>query len=250
MRASRRRTRHRDNLASPDAVRHILTQLRRRCPDKLPGSERQLLKMLESVRHYEKRPIVDESRGRPRRWPRRDVVEIADKLRDILMSKTEGRISISSFVSLYLPILHYPTDVTRALSDGRINIRESAYLARLTPEKLNRSSREARQVRTNILNAHLLTRGSQESLRRRTQAALGALSEEERHQDKAGWQIADELVKKNPHDARHLFYEESYRLIEAMRDIEPEDLKGKNLAEFLRQIDRLITMLRRAKKRS
>jgi hypothetical protein len=249
MRASRRRTRRRDNLASPDAVRHILAELRRRCPDKLSSSERQVRRMLESVRHYEKRPIVDESRGRPRRWPRRDVVEIADRLRDILTSNTEGRISISSFVSLYLPILHYPADVTRALSDGRINIRESAHLARLTPEKLNCASREARQVRTNILNAHLLTRGSQESLRRRTQAALGTLSEKERHPDKAGWQIADELVNENPHDSRHLFYDESCRLIEAMRDIKPEDLKGKNLVEFLRQLDRLISMLSRAKKR-
>jgi hypothetical protein len=51
MRASRRRTRRKDCLASPKAVRSILDQLRRRCPKVLPGVERQVVKMLESVRH-------------------------------------------------------------------------------------------------------------------------------------------------------------------------------------------------------
>lgn len=62
--------------------------------------------------------------------------------------------------------------------------------------------------------------------------------------------MADELIKENPYDARHLFYEEIQRLIEAMRETGPEDLKGKNLIEFLRQINRLLGMLSRAKQRS
>ncbi len=120
MRASRRRTRRKDPLASPEAVRRILDQLRRPCSKVLPSVESQVVKMLESVRHYEKRPIVDESRGRPRRWPREDVADIAEKLKDILARKTESRISTSSFVSMYLPILRYPADVTNALREGEI----------------------------------------------------------------------------------------------------------------------------------
>jgi hypothetical protein len=249
VRASRRRTRRKDPLASPKTVRSILDQLRRRCSKVLPSTERQLLKMLESVRHYEKRPIVNESRGRPRRWPRENVAEVAEKLRDILERKTEGRISSSSFISLYLPILHYPGDVTNALSNGEINIREAAYLARLKPESLNCAPREARQMRADILKAHLLTKGSQESLRRRVKTSLGTSSEETRH-GKSGRQMADELIKKNPYDARHLFYEEIHHLIEAMQETKPEVLKGKTLIEFLRQIDRLIGILRHTKKRS
>ncbi|HEY0321406.1 MAG TPA: hypothetical protein VGC66_10650 [Pyrinomonadaceae bacterium] len=206
--------------------------------------------MLESVRHYEKRPIVDKFRGRPRRWPREDVIEVASKLRDILERKTEGRISTSSFVSLYLPILHYPADVTDALSDGEINIREAAYLARLTPKSLNCAPRAARQMRADILRAHLLIEGSQESLRRRVNTALSTLLEGDPHYGKSGRQMADELIKKSPYDARHLFYEEIHRLVEAMRETGPDDLKGKNLAIFLRQIDKLINMLRRSKSRS
>lgn len=250
MRASRRRTRHKDPLASPDAVRGLLNQLRRRCPKALPNLERLVVRMLESVRHYELTPVVDESRGRPRRWPRQDVVEVAEKLRDILRRETGGRISTSSFVSLYLPILRCPTDVTKALSDGEINIREAAYLTRLTPENLKCSSREARQIRAEILKAHLLIKGSQESLRQRVKATLGASSEEETRHGKFGKQIADELVNENPYDARHLFYEEIQWLIEAMGETKPEDLEGKKLVEFLRQIDKLLAMLRRGKQRS
>jgi hypothetical protein len=250
MRASRRRTRRKDPLASPEAVRRILDQLGRQCPEVLPRIEKQVMKMLESVRHYEKRPSVDESRGRPRRWPRDNVAEVAKKLGEILERKTEGRISSSSFVSLYLPILRYPADVTNALRDGEINIREATYLAWLTPEKLKCAPREARQWRAEILKAHLLTKGSQDSLRQRIKTALGMPFVEKPGRGKSGRQIADELIKENPFDARHLFYEEIQQLIETMREIKPEDLKGNILVEFLRQIDRLLSILRRSKKRS
>jgi hypothetical protein len=250
MRISRRRTRRKDSLASPEAVRRILDQLRGQCLKVLPKAETQVVKMLESVRHYEKRPIVDESRGRPRRWQRAEVAKVAEKLTDILDRKTDGRISASSFVSLYLPILRYPADITNSLRNGEINIRESAYLARLTSDSLKCSPREARQMRAEIFKAHLFTKGSQESLRHRVKIALGVPSEEEPLQMKSGRQVADELIKENPYDARHLFYEEIQQLIEAMRQTELEDLKGKNLVEFLRQIDRLLGMLRRGKRRS
>lgn len=249
MRSSRRRTRRKDALASPENVRRILDHLRRQCPKVLPNSEKQLIRMLESVRHYEKRPKVDESRGRPRRWPRDNVVEVAEKLRGILDRKTEGRLSTSSFVSLYLPILRYPPDVINALREGEINIREAGYLAWLTPERLKCATRDARQMRAEILKAHLLTKGSQESLRQRVKTVLGVLSEKEPRHGKSGRQTADQLVKDDPYDARHLFYEEIQQLIEVMRETGPEDLRGKTLVEFLRQIDRLLGMLRRAKNR-
>lgn len=247
MRKSRRRSRHADPLASPEAVRRILAQLSRQCPKILPRSERQVVKMLESVRHYEARPVVNESRGRPRRWPREDVAEVAEKLRSILDRKTDGRVSLSSFVSLYLRILRYPPDVTAALKERTINLRESTYLARLTPERLGSVPQQSRQLRGEILKAHLKTNGSQESLRLRVKTMLGELMEGPEKSGKSGRQKADELVRQNPYDATHLFYEEISLLIEAMREIEPEGLKGKTLTEFLRQIDKLLNMLLRFK---
>jgi hypothetical protein len=205
--------------------------------------------MLESVRHYESRPVVDETRGRPRRWPREQVAEVAGKLRRILDRKTGGRVSPSSFVSLYLRVLRYPADVAAALAEGEINIREAAYLARLVPERLRQTPQQARQLRAEILKVHLKTNGAQESLRLRVKAALGELPEGPSRPGKPSRQKADELIRQNPYDARHLFYEELQLLIEAMQQVEPDDLKGKRLGEFLRQLDKLLSMLRRNKQR-
>jgi hypothetical protein len=206
--------------------------------------------MLESVRHYERRPIVEGKRGRPRRWRREDVSVVSEKLEKSLERKTEGRVSAASFISLYLPILRYPTDVTDRLIAGDVNIREAAYLARLTPERLKCAPREARYMRAELLKAHLLTNGSQESLRRRVKATLGEISEGELSmwKGKSGRAKADAMLDKNPYDARHLFYEEIQHLIEAMYEIGPEDLKDNTLIEFLRQLDRLQTLLRRVKR--
>lgn len=204
--------------------------------------------MLESVRHYERRPSIDKTRGRPRRWLREDVATVAEKMREILKRSTGGRIAPSSFISLYLPVLRYPKDVTYALSEGKINIREAAYLSRLTPERLKRPMREARMIRAEILAAHLLTSGSQSTLRRRVKNALGELHLEEAHPNKSGRKKADELLAENPYDARHLFYEEVQQLTDLMRRTEPDELKGKVLGEFLLQIDKLLNMLRRVRK--
>jgi hypothetical protein len=191
---------------------------------------------------------VDESRGRPRRWSRKDVSVVAEKLKTILERKTSGRVSLSSFVSLYLPILRYPTDVSNALSQGEVNIREAAYLARLTPERLNCNAQQARKLRTELLKSHLLTKGSQSSLRIRAKAMLGELLEEEQKLGGMGRHRADELTKVNPYDARHLFYEEIGQLVEEMQRIEPDDLKDKTLSKFLLQIDKLLGMLREVKR--
>jgi hypothetical protein len=249
MHTSRRRTRYKDPLASPEAVRDILGQLQRQCREEIPISDRLALKMLESVRHYERHPNVNESRGRPRRWPRKNVTIVAERLKKILERKTDGRVSLSSFISFYLPILRYPTDVASALAEGEINIREATYLARLMPRRLNCSARQARQMRAEVLKSHSLTKGSQSSLRYRVKAMLGETLEREKQKlGRTGMQKADELLKLNPYDARHLFYEEIQQLIEIMRHVDPEDLKEKTLSRFLLQMDKLMSILRGVKR--
>jgi hypothetical protein len=226
-------------------VRDVLNKLRGQCPDSLPKSEVHLVRMLESVRHYERRPVASGKRGRPRRWPREEVVLVAKKLKTVLGRETSGRISQSSFISLYLPILRYPADVALALNRGEINIREAAYLARVTPERLNCSTREARQARSEMVKAHALANGSQSSLRLRVMAILGEIPEGSANSGAAGRLKTDALLKKNPYDPRHLFYEEIQRLTDAMNEIEADELKGEELGALLRHIDKLFNMLRR-----
>jgi hypothetical protein len=233
-------------LASAEAVRGVLGSLRGQCPEILPGNERQLVRMLESVRHYGRRPAAAEGRGRPRRWPREDVAAVAKKLKTVLRQERGGRVSPSSFVSLYLPILRYPVDVAAALGSGEINIREAAYLARLTPERMKCKASEARRVRGEMIKSHIFTNGSQNSLRLRVKAVLGEINMEDDSRD-LGRQKADALLKVNPQDARHLFFEEIQRLTDAMREVEADDIKDDTLGEFLRQIDKLFNLLRRMK---
>lgn len=166
----------------------------------------------------------------------------------MLTRETGGRVSQSSFISLYLPLLRYPTDVTAALTKGEINIREAAYLARLTPERLKCSTREARQARGETVKSHVLTQGSQSSLRLRVKAILGEIPEENSNSGEAGRLKADALLRQNPSDPRHLFYEEIQRLTDAMNQIEAGELNGDELGVVLKQIDKLFNMLRRIKK--
>src|SRR5437588_9952697 len=117
MRATRRRRRESDTLASPEAVRTICQLLRERMPDTIPSSEKQLARFLFAVRHVERRPATDTTRGRPSRWPREKLTEAASHLRLILERETSGRVSVNSFIGQYLPLLQFPADVTEAPSE-------------------------------------------------------------------------------------------------------------------------------------
>ena len=82
MRATRRRRRESDTLASPEAVRTICQLLHERMPDTIPSSEKQLTRFLFAVRHVERRPATDTKRGRPSHWPREKLMEAASRASD------------------------------------------------------------------------------------------------------------------------------------------------------------------------
>jgi hypothetical protein len=230
-------------------VRAVLSQLQERNELAASLSEKQLIKLLEAARHMERRPAADAVRGRPSRWPRAEVRKVAAQMHSILQRETRGRVSLSSFVSQYLRLLRYPSDVTKALEDGDINLQEAAYLARLMPARLGLTAGGARQLRHDVLKAHRLMSGSQNSLRARVKALLGETTEELVAKRRSGRQKADALIRRDPFDARHLFYEEAQRLIETMSEVEPDDLNRETLDVFLKQLDRLQNLLQRLIKR-
>jgi hypothetical protein len=129
--------------------------------------------MLEAVRNVERRPASDTKRGRPSRWPREHLLEVARHLRSILERETSGRISLQSFIGQHLRVLRFPADVQAALAKGDINLQEAAQLARLTAERLDCSAAEARSRRAAVLQSHLAVQGSQNGLRKRVKELLG-----------------------------------------------------------------------------
>lgn len=239
MRATRRRRREPDPLASPEAVRSVCRALRERMPDLIPSSEKHLLRFLYAVRHVERRPATDTKRGRPPRWPREKLLEAAAQLRAVLERETSGRVSLNSFTGQYLPILDFPDDVSAALTRGEINLNEAAQLARLTPTRLDCPPAAARSVRGEVLRAHLLAQGSQNSLRARVKEILGEVVSVSTEQMTTVVQKADELLEVDPSDKRHFFYEEMKRLFYAMREIRPEDVDDESLDQFMAAADQL-----------
>jgi hypothetical protein len=207
--------------------------------------------MLEAVRHVERRPVTDTRRGRPSRWPREHLLEVARHLRAILERETGGRISLQSFVGQHLRVLRFPADVQTALSTGEVNLQEAAQLARLTPERLGCTASEARATRAETLRAHLAVRGSQNRLRMRVKELLGEVRQAEVNPAGLSTVIAraDELLEIDPSDTRHLFWEEMKRLFFAMREIQPEDLDEEILSDFIATMDEVSKVLNRLEAR-
>jgi hypothetical protein len=251
MRATRRRRRTPDPLATPEAVRAVCQALRERMPDTIPRSEKHLVRFLFAVRHVERRPASDTRRGRPSRWPREKLTEAASLLRTALERETGGRVCVSSFTGQYLPILQFPSDVAEALTSGRVNLQEAAQLARLTAERLGCSSQAARSSRAELLRQHLAVQGSQTRLRGRVKELLGETSAEEVTPESMAALVAkaDELLEIDPSDTRHMFWEEMKRIFFAMREIEPEDLDEETMDEFLQAVDHVSNVLHRIEKR-
>ncbi len=249
MRANRRRQRRTDPLAHPDAIRGVFDQLRKRLPEHVPASEKQVIKLLTAVRNIERRPATDTHRGRPSKWKRKELLRIASQLRTLLDRETKSRVSLNSFTGLYIRVLGFPKDVIGALTAGEVTLFEAAQLARLNERKLGVSSAEARQLREQILKAHVLTQGSQASLQARVNEQLGAGHVKKSVTAAAGTDLIDELLELDPYDTRHLFWEELRRIAFALREITPEDVDDSTLDEFLSASDRLSGVLAKIQKR-
>ncbi len=59
----------------------------------------------------------------------------------------------------------------------------------------------------------------------------------------------DEMLEIDPHDTRHMFWEEMKRIFFAMREIEPEDLDDETMDEFMSAMDQLSNILYRIEKK-
>jgi hypothetical protein len=134
MRATRRRNRQGDPLASPEAVTSIFAQLGSALLEIIPKRDKDLIRMLRDARHIQRHSASDTKRGRPSHWKREGLLKVATGLNDILERETFSHISLASFVDHYLRLLDFPADVLVALSGGR-----SIYLKRHSlPESLLR----------------------------------------------------------------------------------------------------------------
>lgn len=251
MKASRRRLRKYDPLASTQAVRQVCQLLRERLPFPAPKSEADFLRFLYSVAHVESHPASDTKQGRPSRWPRKQLLDAASILRTILDRETQGRVSVKGFVSQYLQLLRFPADILEALRASHINLQEAIYLNRVSPARLGCNSKEAANLRREMIEAHLSVQGSQTRLRAKVKEMLGEVNEPEiTSQSMAeALVVVDELLEVDAGDSRHLFWEQMKDVYFAMRDVTPEDLDDEILEEFTAAMDEISAVLHKIRKR-
>jgi hypothetical protein len=93
LRATRRRARRTDPLASPHAVRAIIEELRAALPHLIPRGEKELVQLLRAARHAGRYAATDTRRGRPARWGREELLSVAGRLGEILIRETPSHIS-------------------------------------------------------------------------------------------------------------------------------------------------------------
>ena len=215
----------------------------RRAPAALPRPHTQLRQTVGQTsggRPSRRAPPCDGYQaGPPAAWPRETLLEVARHLRAVLERETRGRISLQSFTAQYLRLLRFPPDVQAALGGCDLGLGEAAQLARLTAQRLDVSAQKAAAVRAEVRRSHVLTRGSEKTLRERVRELLGEVVEVSSGAMQQAVQKADDLLEVDPSDKRHLFYEEMKRLFYAMREIEPEDVDDESLDKFMTAADQL-----------
>jgi hypothetical protein len=247
LRATYRRQRKADPLASIESVRAVIEQLRSALPEIIPHRDKELVKMLRSVRHIHRYPASDTKRGRPSRWKREDLLKVSARLTDILECETSSHISLSSFVDHYLRLLEFSADVLQALTAGDINLFEAEQLARVTAERLGVSSAQAKRTRADLLSTHLQARLSGERLRHRVAELLRASSAEAGATLDNGQDL--DLEDFDPYDPTHLFWDQIKQLGFALRDIRREDVMEEEIDELLRASEPVLTILARIQRR-
>jgi hypothetical protein len=247
LRATRRRQRRADPLASPAAVHSILEHLRAALPDIVPRRDKDLICMLRAARHIQRYTATDTKRGRPSPWRREDLLKVTSRLSDILERETPSHISVASFVDHYLRLLGFPADVLEALNSGELNLFEASQLARISPVRFDSTPGQARRMRADLLSAHLQTKESGPGLRQRVNELLRAPANEAGATEAPDAEL--DLEDFDPYDPTHLFWDQIKQLGFALRDIRREDVVDEEIDELLKASEPVLTILSRIQRR-
>jgi hypothetical protein len=250
LRATRRRQRKADPLASPAAVHSITDKLRSTLPDLIPSKDKELVQLLRAARHAQRYPATDTKRGRPGKWRREDLLKVAAHLSGILDRETSSHTSFASFVDHYLRLLDFPSDVIEVLENGDINLFEAEQLARVTAQHLRARPGQAKRKRAELLSSHLQTKASGERLRQRVNELLRAsVAETVESTDGELAAELEDLEDFDPYDSTHLFWEQLKQLGFAFREIRREDVSDDEVEELLKASEPILAILSRIQRR-
>lgn len=250
MRATRRRQRKADPLASPQAVCSVIERLRSSLPEIIPYKDKELVRLLRAARHVQRYPATDTKRGRPGKWKREDLLRVAARLGDILNRETSSQISFASFADHYLRLLDFPSDVVEALANGEINLFEAEQLARVTADKLGVPPSRVKRTRAELLSSHLQTKASGDRLRQRVNELIRISTAEAGESSDSELAVdLEDLEDFDPYDSTHLFWEQIKQLGFAFREIRREDVTDEEIEELLKASEPILAILSRIQRR-
>lgn len=238
-----RRRRKQDDLATPDAIRAVLDELKMLFPALSGFSSRKLKRLLLAVRHFETYPATETNRGRPANFNREMIAGTDRQLKAILERLTGDRISIQTFIGHYLPILDWPDNVVAALVRGDLSRLEAAQVARITADRIGVKEREAVKIREEIIAGHIRSRGSLTALREKVREALGELTIVTSEKMTEAVERVDDLLRVDPGDRRHLFYEQMKDFFFALREIQPDEIDDATLEQLVLRGDALTEVI-------
>jgi hypothetical protein len=113
----------------------------------------------------------------------------------------------------------------------------------LSATKLQTTEEEARNIRREILEAHVVSKGSQNQLRSRVTGLLGGNSLLSRETIALGVAKTDALLEFDAADVKHIFFETIKDLFYAIRTLEPEDLVEEDIQNFMGIADSLSNLI-------
>lgn len=207
-------------------------------------------KLLYAIQHHERKPELKSKSGRRKKFSDEFLMSSAAKLKSILYSRTNGRISLLRFISTFLPLIDYPKDIRIALNKQEINLAEARSLARINSKNLGQKYKSKPvEIRKELLANHLKRKDTQAELERRVMEKLSLTPKveaakvtsqvivmEDRH---------DELLEFSEFDTEHLLWEEIKALVYLAREIDSSLLTDQQTVEILNDLDSLKLKLRK-----
>jgi hypothetical protein len=205
-------------------------------------TEAEFKKLLYAIQYYERFPHKESKSGRRKKFDDTFLYNSGLKLKAILQTASNGRISLMRFVSTYLPVFDYPSDLRSALDVYKINLEEARILARINRESLGQTvKRKPSEIRKELIESHIKRGGTQLELKKRVAERLNIVPKKQA--ENVGANIAvidrevDELLEFNEFDTEHLLWEEIKSLVYLMRDVDASAIDEDSTTQILDDLD-------------
>ena len=210
-------------------------------------------RLLYAAQYHDRFPAKESKSGRRARFDDTFLFNSAGKIKAVLERETNGRITLSRFVSTYLPILGYPHDLQTALDAYLINLEEARILARINRKNLGEAvKRKPSEIRKEIIESHVKRQGTQAELNRRVNERLNITPKRQAAGVAASVAAidlqVDELLEFNEFDTEHLLWEEIKGLVYLMREVDSAAVDDDTTEQVLKDLDSIKLRLMKFRK--